>query len=313
MESRYFIHLVDDDLVSERHFFNSKNFLEYQSKNFNKKIIELGVFDKNNVLLASIPLAGKNGVWKSPITGAFSGFLLKKGVSISALEFLVKNLVKCMTDNNENVISITIKFPPSCFSDSSALMSNILIRSEWTLSGFDINYHLDITTEADFLKKLGETKRKTIKRLDRVGAKFKVDSIDELESIYKVISENRASQGYPMTMPFSALNDLTENFEDKIKLFSVTLENKIVAGAICIVVNTDYLYVFYWGELPEFRKSSPVMKLANGIVQFCISNNIKTLDIGTASLDFIPNNGLAAFKSSIGCDVTSKLTFHLEI
>lgn len=292
-----------------RIFFLRRDFLHYQSLIFDKRIVCVGVMSEvDGSLAAYLILAEKDGYWQSPITGAFGGVSVKKGAPISVVDFLVEGLPRFLL-NEGPVRSITIRLPPACFPDDSAIIANVLHRNNWKILDFDLNYHLIINSVEKFMAGLGDTKRKFIRRLEASGAHF--DKVDHamLEAVYLVIQQNRLEQGYPMTMSLEAIADLVKNFPNDIYLFAVTLNSRMIASAICIRINPQYLYVFYWAEMPDSRKESPVLFLAKGIYAYCVTNGLEVMDIGTSSLSSVPNYGLCAFKASLGCLVTLKSTY----
>ncbi|CCN47642.1 hypothetical protein MADA3029_270078 [Vibrio nigripulchritudo MADA3029] len=307
----YYVRSVDLDINIHPHFFVSKDFVQFQSSVFEKETLCFGVFNENDESpLATVVLAGKNGIWSSPITGAFGGISVKRGTHIKALDVLVSEIPKLIISaKGVGLQSITMRVPPECYPDDTALLSNVLYRGGWLLSDMDVNYHIPVSSVENYISKLGSTKQKQIKRLVRAGASFQESGYDCLDGVYDVIKKNRAHQGYPMTMSLDAIKELANHCSDGLKLFSLTLDNVIVASAICIRVDPKYLYVFYWGELPEYRSKSPVTLLSKGIVEYCEANRVEVLDIGTSSDSSIPNQGLCSFKSSLGCKVTQKQTF----
>jgi Acetyltransferase (GNAT) domain len=309
IEEKYYVSFISHTDEFSPHFFVRKDFLDYQSTVFGKEIICLGVLSKKDQsLLGYCAFAGNNGHWQTPITGAFGGVVTKKNISVEALQFLVENIPDQIASRG-SLKSIQIKLPPSSFPDNSPLVANILQRHNWSISSFDVNYHLNIRSIDKYLSGLGETKRKFIRRLQAAGAEFQEADRSMIEAVYVVIERNRSAQGYPMTMSLHSMLALLQRFKSDIRLFTVTLNTQIVASAICIQVDPKYLYVFYWGELPEYRKESPVLLLSMGIMEFCCSNNFEFMDIGTSSLNSLPNPGLCDFKSSLGCNVTQKLTY----
>ncbi|WFB48027.1 peptidogalycan biosysnthesis protein [Vibrio coralliilyticus] len=310
--SKYELKLVDSIVADSNVFFLDKSFTEYQSENFDRRFLVIGVFLKESEeLLSSIVLSNtREGFWENPITGAFGGLNNSKKSSIAATEFLITHLVEFMqTTLSEFVISMKIRVAPGCFSKDTALLSNVLYRNKWELESIDLNYHLNIESLDKYLSRLGATKKKQIKRLERSGATFHIESIDNLKQVYQVINLNRSSQGYPMTMPEGAVYDLANRFPERVKLFSVSNESEMIASAICIQVNAEYLYVFYWGEHPNYRSASPVNLIACGIYSYCADNSIKVMDVGTSTVDSVPNYGLCEFKTKLGCEVSQKHTF----
>jgi len=313
VDARYSVRVIQPADEFSPHFFIRKDFLDYQSTIFGMQVICMGVFSEaDQSLLAYCAFAGKDGHWQTPITGAFGGVANKKNVPVDALEYMVERIPDLMSSQC-SVQSLTFKLPPASFPDNSPLIANILHRNNWSLTAFDLNYHLTIRPTEEYLAGLGNTKRKVIRRLHASGAEFQEAGYAMLETMYRVIERNRSSQGYPMTMSLNAMSDLFRHFKCDIRLFAVTLGSCVVASAICIQIDPKYLYVFYWGELPEFRKESPVSLLAKGIVEFCFANGFEVMDVGTSSVNSVPNPGLCVFKESLGCRVTQKPIYKWKV
>jgi predicted N-acyltransferase len=209
--------------------------------------------------------------------------------------------------------SASIRLPPDCFGQpGSAALENALHRAGWRLDRADVNHHLLVGPSGRFLAELGETKRKELRRLDRSGATASEAGL-EASRIYGIIAENRRSMGYPMTMAWPQVEALATAFPDRVRFFGVIRGGTILAGAICLRVTASYLYVFYWGERPEFRKESPVTLLADGLVAYAHAREVAVLDLGVSTEHSAPNAGLIAFKESLGCRASSRRIYTLDI
>jgi len=290
-------------------FFDSVDFINYHSKRKGLGIISVGVYDaESESQITHISLTGSDGVWRTPVTGAYGGIKNDAKISTKAIEFLIKNLpdfLQSITD----VTSISIKLPPGDFLNQSTLISSLLSKSGWTIQSIDINYHLSISSVEYFMKNLNKSKRKLLRRLEKDNFQFRSFGVSNISEIYNVIKKNRCSQKIPMTMSQPAIISLIEKFPNDILLFGVLQSEVLVASSICIRINSNCLYVFYWGELPEYRKASPVSLLAKGLVSHCIKSDFAYLDLGTCSTNENVNLGLAQLKSSLGGTISPKFTF----
>jgi len=152
--------------------------------------------------------------------------------------------------------------------------------------------------------------RKRIKNSINKGIQFsKLEKIDYFRA-FKVIVDNRARRGFPLTMKWESLEEMISAFNDKLYFFGLQEKKEIIASAICINVFPNLLYVFYWGEISGYEKLSPIALLSNKLVEYCIKNNFEILDIGTSSERSNPNIGLLKFKKNIGCNTCNK--FYLK-
>ena len=108
-------------------------------------------------------------------------------------------------------------------------------------------------------------------------------------------------------MRLEEIQVMCEKFPGIIKLFGCQDDKKLIASAICVRISERILYVFYWGDLPGFSTSSPVVTLADAIYTYCQKNNISILDVGTSTLGTNPNYGLIQFKRGLGFNESLKL------
>ena len=191
-------------------------------------------------------------------------------------------------------------------------MQNVLFRAGWILDQVDINYHFPVVDAEAFQAQLGATKRQETRRLKGTGASFCVVPHEQAERAYAVIARNRAARGYPMTMTWEALSALAKAFPAHVHFFGVVRGEDFLASAICLQLTPVYLYVFYWGEDPNFRKEMPVLVLVNGIMDHCHKAGFAILDIGVSTERSTPNEGLIAFKTGLGFQSSPKLTFRYD-
>lgn len=288
------------------HLFLSGAFNRFQAKAQGKDLVSFHTASND----LALTLAGSDGVWRSPVTGAFGGV----AATASAPAREVFTLVDAASEwlRREGAQGV-IRLPPDGLGGpGAAAMENALHRNGWRLAQVDLNYHLPVMAPADFFASLGETKQKEIRRLRRSGAEFQVLDCLEGERVYAVIAANRASRGYAMTMTWPQVAALAGAFEDRVGFHGVARAGQILAGAICLRITAAHRYVFYWGEDPAYRRESPTTLLAEGLMADCHAAGATTLDIGTSTDDSQPNPGLIAFKESLGCRTSAKRTYVLD-
>ncbi len=300
-----------DPVALEGPLFVDPRFVAYQAAAQGKPLVSFSAVDTDGRLLAGLSLAaGPDGVWTSPITGAFGGVSAAEPTSAAVIFAVAEAASDWLTANRAGA---RLRLPPDCFaSPSNAALENVLFRLGWRLDQSDLNYHFPIGETATFAAGLGETKQKEIRRLHRSGAAFALLPVDAGEKAYRVIAENRATRGFPMTMTWPQVQALAEALPDRVSFASVERGDEVLAGAICLRLSADHLYVFYWGEAPAFRRESPVMLLAEGLVARCAAEGVRVLDLGTSTDNSVPNPGLVAFKEGLGCLASSKRTYAFD-
>jgi len=304
------VQIIEGNGPASETFFLDGAFNTFQAKAQGKRLITFLAGEGQRAV--ALTLGGAKGRWSCPVTGAFGG-VVTEGHPPAAAVFSVVDAATSWLRGEPETISASIRLPPDCFREpGSAALENALHRAGWRLDQADINHHLVVGPSARFLAELAETKRKELRRLKRSGATAGEAGL-EASRIYDIIAKNRRSMGYPMTMAWPQLEALAAAFPDRVRFFGVIRGGTIFAGAICLRVTANYLYVFCWGERPEFRKESPVTLLADGLVAYAHARGIAVLDIGVSTEHSVPNVGLIAFKEHLGCLASGRRIYTLDI
>lgn len=296
--------------------FNRADFLNHQRDVFNCDIVvfELHSSDAKNTLASvDFSCAANGSEWRSPVTGAFSSLSGLKSLSFAEIELFISAISRFLF-NNKKATKISWRTPPLYYhSLLNHKVHNVLFRSGWQIASSDLNFHLPVTDYATFRSHLAGSKRKELNKITRSETRVNVASNShEMLEIYDVIKANRQAQGYPMTMSAEALLALKEVIKDDLIFTALKRDNTTLAAAILMNIDETTRYVFYWGEHPEFRHESPVVKLCEHLYLDAAEHGYHHLDIGISTVDSVPNEGLVNFKMSIGCDITQKLTFTLS-
>lgn len=300
---------AEDDGLEVGTLFVSRAFNAFQARVQGKRIVTFRSPDG----AAGLSLAGAEGVWTSPVTGAFGGVAAAGPAPAGAVSEIVERATDWLR-GEARATRATVRLPPDVFPDPNAgALENALFQAGWRLAQVDLNQHLAVTAPEAFAAALGETKQKELRRLRRSGATFVTRPAPEAEAVYQAIARNRAARGFPMTMGWTQVAALAEAFPDRVGFHAVERAGATLAGAVVLRITDRYRYVFYWGEDPDVRRESPVVLLAEGLVALCHRDGVAILDIGTSTEASKPNPGLIAFKESLGCRASAKRTWVLEI
>jgi len=286
-------------------------FVAFQAGAQGKRTVSFSALGSDGAMLASLTLASSGEVWSSPITGAFGGVAVAGDRAPDAAVFEIAEVATGWLAS-EGAARAVVRLAPDAFDDpAAAALENALFRNGWRLDQADINYHLPVTAPEVFLRRLSETKQKEIRRLRRSGAVFRALPLGKGLRAYEVIAENRAARGFPMTMGWAQVQALAVALPERVTFWTAERDEAILAGAICLQITPSYAYVFYWGEASAFRKESPVLLLAEGLIADHHRRGFAILDLGTSTDQSVPNPGLIAFKEGLGCRASGKRTYVL--
>lgn len=309
INQKYFIELEERNYKNYS-IFNSNDFINLHLTNdiinypfhLKKKNINesLGIFNLTEF---------KNKHFKSPIAGSFGAieFSVELPIDIK-INFIEKILDFVAEELKAKIIEVVLS--PDIYNlENNSFSLNTFFNNKFIIDRIETNQFIDLR-KYNLEEDVSYGNRKRIRKSINKGFEFtKLDKIDYFKA-FKVIEDNRKRRGFPLTMNWQKLNEMIRVFNDKIYFLALKDNKEIIASAICINVVPNLLYVFFWGEIGGYEKFSPIALLSKKIIDFCIVNKYKILDVGTSSERSNPNIGLFKFKKNIGCKSCNK--FYLK-
>lgn len=248
------------------------------------------------------------GCYRSPARGTFGGLSCVTDLSTGDLLAFLTAVQAHLLEKGARAVEILLA--PMQHDPASCSLQYFVLRSlGFHESLVDLNYAMHVDSQA-FAERVNHANRKRLNKCHREGFQAFAVAPERLPDVYAVIAQNRASKGYPMTMSEPLVREMQTLFPQALELFACELQGHMVAAAICLRLSQDALYVFYWGDLPGYAQSSPVVMLAEAIYLSCQGRDIKLLDAGTSTLDMQLNHGLIHFKRGLGFQ--ESLKFRLE-
>jgi len=213
---------------------------------------------------------------------------------------------------------IVIRLPPYFYSKSIEILSFILEKNGFTITNNALWQMIDLKgyeSKLCYEASLKHSARKVLKKVNPQNIIFKeIEKVNHNEIIlaHDLINQNRKSLGTEMKYSSSYLIDLMSNFEDQVKIFSIKIDSRLVAAAICHKTKENILYVASWGDYGHSLEYSPMYKFASELVGYCLENNFDYLDFGVSSDKDNLNLNLLKFKQNIGCETTLQKTYALD-
>lgn len=297
---------TDEIDLKDIYFFNSN---DYYSIHKSKNTLRLN-FNYSSKLIATISLHIEDVNLKSPIKASFGGFQFISNSSVGEIEKII-DIFHSYVSLVLGVKSIILTMPPLFYCYQESKISNILLKKNYCISNNELNHFLRIDSCEMLFEKMNKTCKKKFKKLSNLDLSFKESS--SIENSYNLLKNNRLRRGVNISMTFNQLNEMKIKFSDKFFVFDLLLKGKLIASSVCISVNNQVLYVFYWGHDEKFDNISPIVFLSEKIFQFAKEKQYKILDIGTSSINGLIDIGLKKFKDSIGFSNKLKLTFKKEL
>lgn len=305
--------VVNDFLISDlNHIFNEINFFKLHSLSKADLYLQLIRISDNKVFANITFYLNNHNHYLSPARGTFGGVSAVDNIDFSLLEEFLTIVVNQLLLRNSSMITVKLQ-PLSHNPQLFSLCLNIFSRLNFAITSYDLNYSLDINNEV-FLSRLSHGNQKKLKQCLRDGFFTSKLDISRFGEAYQVIQSNRESKGYPMTMDQASFLQMVKIFPKSINCFAVfnPSDLSMIASSICISINSDILYVFYWGDVQSNDSYSPITLLSSHIYDFAKENSYKIMDVGTSTMNGEPNYGLINFKRNLGFEESLKLTLEFR-
>lgn len=245
-----------------------------------------------------------DGLWRSPARGTYAGYWTTPAISVDellAFHAAVETRLKVLGATSLEILPVPEAHSQSRF----AIQCYALLSSGFRIGQCDLNYTARM--DGPLSERMSYGNRKRLKKCANEGLIAERLPLQDIDAVYAVIAANREGKGYPLSMTLEQVREMAVAFPEDLLLFGMTSAGELIAGAICLRVDQDVLYVFYWGDRPGYSALSPVVTLAAAIADCCRAMGISLLDVGTSTVGAEPNAGLIHFKRGLGFEESLKL------
>jgi hypothetical protein len=307
-DEKFEIHLNSFLPALGNHLFNDPVYFRLHSNSARDCYAQL-VNRSENSVYATISLHEiANDVYVSPGRGTFGGLSLNGASKFVAIEKFMHTVIDYL--RRQGAESIRIRLAPASHDQALfALSYNALTRFGFRPDMHNVNYSMSIDERA-FISRIDYGNVKRIRKASREG--FTCERVDpsRLPEVYRLIAANRARMGVRVSMSLENLQQMVELFPERMQLFAVYRDasrHEMLAGAVCLELSGDIIYVLYWGDIDGLQSYSLAATLAASIYAFGAERGYKQLDVGISTLKGLPNYGLMNFKRNLGFTESIKL------
>ena len=307
-----------DDFVDDSNngtIFHKQKFLSYHKDKFKDNEHHLLFYDGKK-LIAVLPLAifeseGKK-VAKSPYGASFGGFVYKK-VTYSNVSNIIKTFKEYAIENNFDKIIITL--PPFIYHTRFETYQDFcLLKENFKLTNRDLTNIVSLQNyqKKDLIKTYYSYCRRPIQKATRLGA-IVVEEENIQKSFHDILCETLAKHHVKPTHTYEELSSLKKLFPDHIKVFNVYLNGELIGGEFGFVANKFTVMLFSICVKNEYSKSGINNLIYHNFISWALEKKFKFLDIGTSTLNMVPNEGLLFFKESFASTAIFRDTYILEL
>lgn len=242
----------------------------------------------------------------SPLRAPFGGLELSDDLAESQISEFVAFVVSELKASRVN--NTLIKQSPAIVDDER--ITNAFLNAGFKIQQSEADSFIKVSGE--FGEHLQERKAKKLRSLKKQNWVFEIKNHSHLQETYEFILRCRSGKDYSLSMTFEQIQQLAKTFPERIFLFQVLEESRIIAASICIKVKNNWLYDFYHDHDSEYNADNPILLLMDGIYGFCKANAIHWIELGTSMKGSEVNEGLLEFKERLGAVTVQKTTFVKE-
>jgi hypothetical protein len=289
--------------------FNSVEQIHFQSSGtpFNSFIL----FDTEaSVARLRMTLFTREAEAYSPLRSPFGSLQFDDTIAVEDVTYFVRCLDNWLIANG--VQKVHVVSYPYCYNiRHSEITTHCLLKNGYDIAEHDMNFHLHVSPDG-FLKELNPAARRRFVKYQNTF-RFSVEESPDIESIYRLVEENRAVKGNPLSISLELLKKLYNSFKDSIKVFLLKDGDVLIGSAFGVQVSEKILYYYLAADSYAYKKYSPSTILIGQIYNYCIQQGIEIFDLGIATSKSIPNFGLIKFKQNMGGKVSLKLSFEKKL
>ena len=248
-----------------------------------------------------------DGAALSPFKNPFGSYEFSDAMELKEMfEFIkwVEDQLKA-----KHVKRIEIKSYPSLYnSRCSSILHTFLFNLGYRVRNAELSACIQVNPTSLFQIMSSWEKRK-VGQIKKTSLRFATVPVSKVKEVFEFISSCREEKKQKLSLTYPQMKTVCDNFPEHFRLFGVYDNNALAAASISILVNKTILYNFYSAHAKQYDALSPVVRLMEGIYEFCQTEKIRIIDLGTSALHDRPNFGLLDFKLNLGAAPTEKLTF----
>lgn len=286
------------------HPYISESFIELVAKKTDRV---LRIIDLNEICSVGLIAGLNNNIIYSPFSAPFGGFhYVTEEVNYDHIYDFVILIQEFIVENNYKSIEITL--PPDVYQKSTnAKFINAFIRLGFTISAADIANWVDLTRfDGTWIRSQVTSNCKRAMRNELVF-ELAQDEKSKREA-FEINYLNRIEQNRKIHMTFDDLMMVNQIIPVDFFLVKDSEENNIAAG-IFYRGHEKIVQGVFIGDILKKRSLFGVDFLYLNVYNYYKKLGYDFIDLGTSSLDGIPNNGLIRFKEYHLCVSSIKYTF----
>ena len=268
---------------------------------------------RNNKVRFGLVAGIKEQVFLAPFSSTFAIFSeVARDNPIEYYSDAVEQL--CLYAGKSGIRAIQFGLPALAYDTiHTTKFLNALVNHGFKPDICDINYEYKLGRfNEGYINTIRKNAKGKLQNSLTYGLSF--EKTEDVPLAYEIIKHNRESRGYPLRM---TLEEVLQTMHVIPTDFFLVKSSAGVAVAAAMVhhLTAQVLRLVYWGNEPSAKGLNSINFLSFKLFEYYKDKSPQTrlIDIGTASVDGVPNYGLCTFKDSIGCSCSPKWTLNKEI
>ena len=264
---------------------------------------------ERDLILGHFAFVMQNGIALSPARASFGVFQFDPGLSTADLVAFVQHIESFCLELGARAIRLVCA--PDLYQSRAAVRNTIFLSCGYRIA--DAATSCLISTEVPFEEGLDTWERRKLRQAVQAGIDVRRVMGPEEEEVYRFIATCRAERDQALSRNWEQLRTAADIFRQEFLFFAATLDETMVAASVAIRINTDVLYNFYSAHPRSQDALSPVVLLMRELHSHATQQKMRWLDLGTSSLNGMPNAALLDFKLRLGVTPSMKLTFEKSL
>jgi len=253
----------------------------------------------------------ENGVALSPYKNPFGSFEFSESFEPRELFEFIKWTEEQL--KNKKVKRIEIKSYPEMYNSTcAAILGAFLVNQKYHIKNAELSACI-VVNPTSLYHVMSSWEKRKVGQIRRTSLRFSTIPVSKVKEVFEFISSCREERRQKLSMTYPQMKTVCDTFPDHFCLFGVYDNHALAAASISILVNNTILYNFYSAHAKQYDLLSPVVRLMEGIYEYCQVEKIKLIDLGTSALHDRPNFSLLDFKLNLGALPTQKLTFEKNL
>jgi len=287
--------------------FHTRKFLSYHRKGkFQDNSL---ICKEKNKILSVFPAAIVNNRLISHPGASYGSFVHLENMGLKKAMKMIELLIEYCKEKYLDGVEMTLP-PPVYYKKPTDYIPFSLVKNGFFLKKRELSGYIPLSNEP--FKIFKQEARTAARKAQREGVTIKESN--DFKTFYSILKGNLGMRhNVKPTHTMQELLKLKTLFSERIRLFSAYYKGRMISGSVIFSANESVLLAFYISHKEKYQYLRSLNLLFMELILWGFDKGYKYLDLGTFTLNMVPNFGLARFKESIGATGIFRDTYALDL